>query len=83
MRNFVSAILAVSLISTSMAWAGETLAAGKPAGVQKAQAFGTTELLLGAAVVGLAVGIGIATSGGRASALNQGQPIVTQATSST
>ncbi len=83
MRNLISAIVAVSLVSTSLAFAGETLAPGKPSGVHKAQGLGTTEVLLGLGIVGLGVGVAIATSGGRASAVNQGQNIITQATSST
>lgn len=85
MRHFISAIAVISLISTSVAFAGDTaLAPGKPAGVHKAQGgFGTTEWLVLGGVVGLAVGIGIATSGGRSSPASNNLGVVTTATSST
>lgn len=83
MRNLVSAIVAVSLVSTSLAWAGETLSPGRPAGVQKAQGLGTTEWLVFGGIVGLGVGIAVATSGGRSSPQGSNLNIVTQATSST
>jgi hypothetical protein len=82
MRNLVSAIIAVSLVSTS-AFAGAALAPGKPAGVQKAQGSGVgTEWLVFGGIAGLAAGVLIATSGGRASEA-QNQNVVTQATSTT
>ena len=60
MRIFGAAILAASLLATN-AFAAETLTAGKPAGVKKAQMQGNALLIIGG--VGLAgLGIGLAAS---------------------
>lgn len=79
MRSLVSTVLAVSFAATTMAWAGEPLSAGKPAGVHKAQAgSATTEWLVFGGIAALGAGILIATSGGRASTANQlGSNVVT------
>jgi hypothetical protein len=61
MRIFGAAILAASLLVTN-AFAATTLSAGKPAGVQKAQAGNNMLLIIGG--IGLAgLGIGLAASG--------------------
>lgn len=84
MHKLVSTILAVSLVATSAAWAGETLSPGKPAGVHKAQGgFGTTEMLVFGGIAGLAIGIGVATSGGRSSPADNSISAVASATSAT
>ena len=60
MRIFGAAILATSLLVTN-AFAAETLTAGKPAGVKKAQMENNAVLIIGG--VGLAgIGIGLAAS---------------------
>jgi len=60
MRIFGAAILAASLLVTN-AFAAETLTAGKPAGVKKAQMENNAVLIIGG--VGLAgIGIGLAAS---------------------
>jgi hypothetical protein len=62
MRIFGAAILAASLLVTN-AFAADTLTAGRPAGVKKAQE-GTHNMLLIVGGIGLAgVGIGLAASG--------------------
>jgi hypothetical protein len=61
MRIFGATILAASLLVTN-AFAADTLTAGKPAGVKKAQE-GTNNMLLIIGGIGLAgVGIGLAAS---------------------
>jgi hypothetical protein len=80
MRSLVSTVLAVSFAATTVAWAGEPLSAGKPAGVQKAQAgSATTEWLVFGGIAALGAGILIATSGGRSSPANNqlGTSVVT------
>ena len=79
MRKLVSAIVAVSF-ATAVAWAGEPLSAGKPAGIQKAQAgSAATEWLVIGGIAALGVGILVATSGGRSSPANNqlGSSVVT------
>lgn len=62
MRIFGVAILASLLVTSAFA---ETLPAGKPAGVKKAQAENSTLLIIGG--IGLAgLGIGLAVSSGNA-----------------
>ena len=74
-------VIVISMIGSS-AWA-DPLAAGKPAGVHKAQESNGTEWMVIGGVIALGAGILIATSGGRSSASNQGQPITVTATSAT
>jgi hypothetical protein len=73
-------VIVISMIGAS-AWA-EPLAAGKPAGVKKAQMGGTEWAVIGG-IAALGAGILIATSGGRSSPANQGQPITVVATTAT
>jgi hypothetical protein len=80
MRNLSTFVIVISMIA-STAWA-EPLAAGKPAGVKAAQTSGTEWMVFGG-IGALAAGILIATSGGRSSAANQGQPIVVVTTTAT
>ena len=62
MRTFGAAILAASLLVTN-AFAADTLTAGKPAGVKKAQEANSNNMLLIIGGIGLAgVGIGLAAS---------------------
>ena len=72
-------VIVISMIGSS-AWA-DPLAAGKPAGVRKAQESGTEWAVIGG-IAALGAGILIATSGGRSSN-NQGFPITVVATSAT
>jgi uncharacterized membrane protein YedE/YeeE len=77
MRIFGATILAASLLVTN-AFAADTLTAGKPAGVKKAQE-GTNNMLLIIGGIGLAgVGIGLA-----ASSSGGGPTAITTATVST
>jgi hypothetical protein len=64
-------VIVISMIGSS-AWA-DPLAAGKPAGVRKAQSTGTDWAVIGG-IAALGAGILIATSGGRSSEA-KGQPI--------
>ena len=64
MRIFGAAILAASLLVTN-AFAAETLTAGKPAGVQKAQMEGNTILIVvGIGLAALGIGLAASSSGG-------------------
>jgi hypothetical protein len=65
MRIFGAAILAASLLVTN-AFAAETLTAGKPAGVKKAQMEGNNALLIigGIGLAGLGIGLAASQSGG-------------------
>ena len=76
-----SFVIVISMIGSS-AWA-DPLAAGKPAGVHKAQESSGAEWAVIGGVAALGAGILIATSGGRSSPANQGQPITVVATSAT
>jgi hypothetical protein len=80
MRNLSTFVIVISMLASS-AWA-EPLAAGKPAGVKAAQMTGTEWMVFGG-IGALAAGVLIATSGGRSSPANQGQPITVVATSAT
>jgi len=80
MRKISTFVIVISMIASS-AWA-EPLAAGKPAGVKAAQMGGTEWMVIGG-IGALAAGVLIATSGGRSSAANQGQPITVVATTAT
>jgi hypothetical protein len=78
MRIFGAAILAASLLVTN-AFAAETLTAGKPAGVKKAQADNSNNTLLiigGIGLAGLGIGLAASQNGG-------GPTAVTTATVST
>ena len=65
MRIFGAAILAASLLVTN-AFAAETLTAGKPAGVKKAQMEGNNALLIigGIGLAGLGIGLAASQNGG-------------------
>jgi len=65
MRIFGAAILATSLLVTN-AFAAETLTAGKPAGVKKAQMEGNNALLIigGIGLAGLGIGLAASQNGG-------------------
>jgi hypothetical protein len=65
MRIFGAAILATSLLVTN-AFAAETLTAGKPAGVKKAQMEGNNALLIigGVGLAGLGIGLAASQNGG-------------------
>ena len=77
MRIFGAAILAASLLVTN-AFAADTLPAGKPAGVKKAQEDNRNMLLIIGGIGLAGIGIGLAASG------NGGGPTaVTTATVST
>ena len=80
MRNLSTFVIVISMLA-SPAWA-DPLAAGKPAGVKTAQMTGTEWMVFGG-IGALAAGVLIATSGGRSSPANQGQPITVVATSAT
>ena len=80
MRKVSTFVIVISMIASS-AWA-DPLAAGKPAGVKAAQMTGTEWMVFGG-LGALAAGVLIATSGGRSSAANQGQPITVVATTAT
>ena len=77
MRIFGAAILATSLLVTN-AFAAETLTAGKPAGVKKAQMEGNNALLIigGIGLAGVGIGLAASQNGG-------GPTTVTTATVST
>jgi len=81
MRTLCTFVIVISM-AASTAWA-DPLAAGKPAGVRAAQSDNSTEWLVFGGIGALAAGILIATSGGRSSAANQGQPITVIATTAT
>ena len=65
MRIFGAAILATSLLVTN-AFAAETLTAGKPAGVKKAQMDNNNTLLIitGVGLAGLGIGLAASQNGG-------------------
>ena len=65
MRIFGATILAASLLVTN-AFAAETLTAGKPAGVKKAQMEGNNALLIigGIGLAGLGIGLAASQNGG-------------------
>jgi uncharacterized membrane protein YedE/YeeE len=65
MRIFGAAILAASLLVTN-AFAAETLTAGKPAGVKKAQEGNNNTLLIigGIGLAGLGIGLAASQNGG-------------------
>jgi hypothetical protein len=65
MRIFGAAILAASLLVTN-AFAADTLTAGKPAGVKKAQMEGNNMLLIigGIGLAGLGIGLAASSNGG-------------------
>ena len=73
MRKVSIFVIVISMIGSS-AWA-DPLAAGKPAGVHKAQESSGTEWAVIGGIAALGAGILIATSGGRSSDPS-GQPIV-------
>ena len=77
MRIFGAAILAASLLVTN-AFAADTLPAGKPAGVKKAQENNSNMLLIIGGIGLAGVGIGLAASGS-----GGGPTAVTTATVST
>ncbi len=81
MRNLSTFVIVISMIASS-AWA-DPLAAGKPAGVQKAQEMSGSEWAVIGGIAALGAGILIATSGGRASPANQSIPITVNATTAT
>ena len=62
MRIFGAAILAASLLVTN-AFAADTLSAGKPAGVKKAQEDNRNMLLIIGGIGLAGIGIGLAASG--------------------
>jgi len=80
MRKVSIFVIVISMIGSS-AWA-DPLAAGKPAGVHKAQESSGTEWAVIGGIAALGAGILIATSGGRSSN-NQGMPISVVATTAT
>ena len=65
MRIFGAAILAASLLVTN-AFAAETLTAGKPAGVKKAQMESNNTILIigGIGLAGLGIGLAASSNGG-------------------
>lgn len=64
MRIFGAAILAASLLVTN-AFAAETLSAGKPAGVKKAQENSNAILIIGGVgLAGLGIGLAASSNGG-------------------
>ena len=65
MRIFGATILAASLLVTN-AFAADTLTAGKPAGVKKAQEGGNNMLLIigGIGLAGVGIGLAASSSGG-------------------
>ena len=64
MRIFGAAILAASLLVTN-AFAAETLSAGKPAGVKKAQENNNAILIIGGVgLAGLGIGLAASSNGG-------------------
>jgi len=65
MRIFSAAILAASLLVTN-AFAAETLTAGKPAGVKKAQMEDRNTLMIisGVGLAGLGIGLAASQNGG-------------------
>lgn len=64
MRIFGAAILAASLLATN-AFAAETLVAGKPAGVKKAQENNNAILIIGGVgLAGLGIGLAASSNGG-------------------
>src|SRR4051812_49324423 len=65
MRIVFAVVTATGLMVSPLAWA-DPLAPGKPAGVHSAQ-FGRSETLVFGGIAALAVGIIVATSGGRSS----------------
>jgi hypothetical protein len=80
MRKLSTFVIVISMVASS-AWA-DPLTAGKPAGVRAAQSSGTEWMVFGG-IGALAAGILIATSGGRSSPANPGQPITVVATTAT
>ena len=72
MRIFGAAILAASLLVTN-AFAAETLPAGKPAGVKKAQEGGNALLIVtGIGVAGLGIGLAASSNGGGPTTITTG-----------
>jgi hypothetical protein len=63
MRKLCTAIVAVSVLASSMAWA-ETLAPGKPAGVRQAQMGSKEILIFGTIGVAAVTIIAVAGTGG-------------------
>lgn len=65
MRIFGATVLAASLL-VSNAFAADTLTAGKPAGVKKAQMEGNNALLIigGIGLAGLGIGLAASSNGG-------------------
>ena len=70
MRIFGATILAASLLVTN-AFAADTLTAGKPAGVKKAQESNTNMLLIigGIGLAGVGIGLAASSSGGGPTAI--------------
>ena len=80
MRKVSIFVIVISMIGSS-AWA-DPLAAGKPAGVRKAQESSGTEWAVIGGIAALGAGILIATSGGRSSDAKS-IPITVNATTAT
>ena len=80
MRTLSTFVIVISMVASS-AWA-EPLAPGKPAGVKAAEMTGTEWMVFGG-IGALAAGVLIATSGGRSSPANLGQPITVTAPATT
>jgi hypothetical protein len=64
MRSITAAITAVTLLSSAALADSSALPAGKPAGVQKANIFSGTPLLITLGVVAVGIAIGVASSQG-------------------
>jgi len=82
MRKILTITVAAVTIAASAVSADPLLPAGKPAGVAKAQLAAGPELFVLGGIVAVVAGVAIATSGGRASAAGQGQPISVVTTTS-
>lgn len=63
MRKLCTAVIAVSMLASSIAWA-ETLAPGKPAGVREAQMGGKEILIFGTLGVAAITIVAVAGTGG-------------------
>jgi hypothetical protein len=74
MRRLSAVVTATVLMISLPVWA-DPLAPGKPAGVHRAQITGTEAVVFGG-IAALALGIIVATSGGRSSPANSPIPAV-------